>query len=401
MSHHNYNYNNPARSSRPSHSSGDSHSGSFLEQGRTILPPLTIAFPTSDSPGPGNYYPTTQQQRSTPVSSYEQTYYSPAQQQAGYAQASYHSYQQPADARYLSGQSYGSYNRASPSSSSPDPRRLRPLSVPRDDRGQSSQYYQQPHADLQMPTATSDMRSPHAVYSPATTTEYPQYQYLSHASAYPPNSNRGSIPAAAATHSHYHQSMPTGHSSVERTLAGTRNITQLPYARNAPPAMSPVDYEPPSDAAEPTIKKKRKRADARQLEVLNATYNRTAFPSTEERAALAKQLDMSARSVQIWFQNKRQAMRQGGRATTSTSNLISNPGPPPVPTPTPPVAGYHRASPALMSPMVQQSGPAYSSRSPPPPMVRTGQTPSPPSGRSRADIDPRTGRHWPGPNRGY
>ncbi|KAH9040168.1 homeobox-domain-containing protein [Lactarius pseudohatsudake] len=424
MSHHNYNYNNPARSSRPSHSSGDSHSGSFLEQGRTILPPLTIAFPTSDSPGssfhvtsthvnstlasfdtgPGNYYPTTQQ-RSTPVSSYEQTYcayfdHPPAQQQAGYAQASYHSYQQPPDARYLSGQTYGSYNRASPSSSSPDPRRLRPLSVPRDDRGQSSQYYQQPHTDLQMPTATSDMRSPHAVYSPATTTEYPQYQYISHASAYPPNSNRGSIPAAAATHSHYHQSMPTGHSSVDRTMAGSRNITQLPYARNAPPAMSPVDYEPPSDAAEPTIKKKRKRADARQLEVLNATYNRTAFPSTEERAALAKQLDMSARSVQIWFQNKRQAMRQGGRATTSTPNPLSNPGPAPVPTPTPPVAGYHRASPALMSPMVQQSGPAYSSRSPPP-MVRTGQTPSPPSGRSRADIDPRTGRHWPGPNRGY
>ena len=45
--------------------------------------------------------------------------------------------------------------------------------------------------------------------------------------------------------------------------------------------------------------KKRKRADAHQLEVLNTTYNRTAFPPTEERAALAKQLDMSVRSVQI------------------------------------------------------------------------------------------------------
>lgn len=147
MSHHNYNYNNPARSSRPSHSSGDSHLDSHS--------------------GPENYYPTTQQ-RSTPGSLYEQTYYPPAQQQAGYAQASYHSYQQPADARYLSGQTYSSYNRA-PSSSSPDPLPLRPLSVPRDDRGQSSQYYQPPHADLQMPTATSYMRSPHAMYSPATT----------------------------------------------------------------------------------------------------------------------------------------------------------------------------------------------------------------------------------------
>jgi homeobox protein YOX1/YHP1 len=82
-------------------------------------------------------------------------------------------------------------------------------------------------------------------------------------------------------------------------MPSSRSIPHLPYSRNAS-AVSPVDYEPPVDpAAEPTIKKKRKRADARQLEVLNATYNRTAFPSTEERAALAKQLDMSARS--LWW----------------------------------------------------------------------------------------------------
>lgn len=40
--------------------------------------------------------------------------------------------------------------------------------------------------------------------------------------------------------------------------------------------------------------------DAEQLKVLNDTYNRTAFPSTEERIELAKKLGMSARSVQIW-----------------------------------------------------------------------------------------------------
>ncbi|KAH9016068.1 hypothetical protein EDB85DRAFT_1898369 [Lactarius pseudohatsudake] len=162
-------------------------------------------------------------------------------------------------------------------------------------------------------------------------------------------------------------------------MAGSRNITQLPYSRNAPPAMSPVDHEPPSDAAEPTIKKKHKRANARQLEVLNATripFHRRAYcPSEAVRYVYAE----CANS------NKRQAMRQGRRATTSTSNLTSNPSP----TPTPPVAGYHRASPALMSPRVQQSGPAYTSRSSPP-MVRTGQIPSPPSGRNRANIDRRT-----------
>jgi hypothetical protein len=40
--------------------------------------------------------------------------------------------------------------------------------------------------------------------------------------------------------------------------------------------------------------------DAEQLKVLNETYSRTAFPTTEERNELAKKLGMSARSVQIW-----------------------------------------------------------------------------------------------------
>jgi homeobox protein YOX1/YHP1 len=90
------------------------------------------------------------------------------------------------------------------------------------------------------------------------------------------------------------------HPPSERQVSSSRVSAQLPYAR---PAMSPVDYEPPAEASEPAIKKKRKRADARQLEALNSTYGRTAFPSTEERAQLAKDLDMSARSVQIWLEH--------------------------------------------------------------------------------------------------
>lgn len=42
------------------------------------------------------------------------------------------------------------------------------------------------------------------------------------------------------------------------------------------------------------------RLDASQLKVLNETYARNAFPSTEERNILAKQLNISPRSVQIW-----------------------------------------------------------------------------------------------------
>ncbi|KAK1236323.1 hypothetical protein PQX77_000439 [Marasmius sp. AFHP31] len=101
-----------------------------------------------------------------------------------------------------------------------------------------------------------------------------------------------------------------------------------PFTSNqtASPQMSHPSYSPPpvspttATTEEPTIKKKRKRADAQQLKILNETYARTPFPSTEERLALAKLLDMSARSVQIWFQNKRQSMRQT-RQTSSTSAM--------------------------------------------------------------------------------
>ena len=42
------------RSSKPSHTGDDSYNGSF-EPGRTVLPPLAVAFPTSDSPGSSSH----------------------------------------------------------------------------------------------------------------------------------------------------------------------------------------------------------------------------------------------------------------------------------------------------------------------------------------------------------
>lgn len=63
------------------------------------------------------------------------------------------------------------------------------------------------------------------------------------------------------------------------------------------------------DESSAAIKAKRRRANAKQLEVLNRVFDRTFFPSTQMRAELGRQLSMSPRTVQIWFQNRRQAMR--------------------------------------------------------------------------------------------
>lgn len=73
----------------------------------------------------------------------------------------------------------------------------------------------------------------------------------------------------------------------------------------------PPPGEPPQSQSQPqsSLKPKRKRATSGQLRVLNSVFASTFFPSTELRIALGKELNMSPRTVQIWFQNKRQSWR--------------------------------------------------------------------------------------------
>lgn len=56
---------------------------------------------------------------------------------------------------------------------------------------------------------------------------------------------------------------------------------------------------------------KRKRATPSQLLILTQIYEQTdGFPSTELRKQLALQLGLTPRTVQIWFQNKRQSLKK-------------------------------------------------------------------------------------------
>ncbi|CEP10951.1 hypothetical protein [Parasitella parasitica] len=72
------------------------------------------------------------------------------------------------------------------------------------------------------------------------------------------------------------------------------------------------------------LKAKRRRASSRQVDVLNKVFERTFFPSTQLRTELGRQLGMSPRTVQIWFQNKRQAIRTRERSNSSRENSISS-----------------------------------------------------------------------------
>lgn len=66
---------------------------------------------------------------------------------------------------------------------------------------------------------------------------------------------------------------------------------------------------------------KRKRLDPSQLRVLEGVFEYTYFPSTELRRRLAQQLGLTPRTIQIWFQNKRQNWRN--RAKLEEQSCIS------------------------------------------------------------------------------
>jgi len=71
-------------------------------------------------------------------------------------------------------------------------------------------------------------------------------------------------------------------------------------------------------------KKRRARATQEQLEILNQVYARTPFPSTQERVDLAATLGMTPRSVQIWFQNRRQGAKHSENKRREQPALVSS-----------------------------------------------------------------------------
>ena len=176
-------------------------------------------------------------------------------------------------------QQYQSYREPSTSYSTTLP----PINHPRDDRWQPNHYGG---------TSTAN-RLQEPVFSPIDSYPTTSYQYPPQ---HPPQGmlpdSRFSLPIATST-SPSTATVRRGPVSVERTATRGSVHTTSPYSRHPPPSDISSDHPPP--------KKKRKRADAEQLRVLNEVYARTAFPSTEERQELAIKLNMTPRSVQIWY----------------------------------------------------------------------------------------------------
>jgi homeobox protein YOX1/YHP1 len=195
--------------------------------------------------------------------------------------------------QYTPQPSFHPYSSSRPTTShmtgSRDSRRLPPLST---SPGSQADRWQQPSYLPQSNefSGANLIRSPTASY-PGT---YPTNQAYSLAHRMP------------QSHDHLASMNPQNHGPNnafdDRRYSSSYGYSSRPS--HAPYVPPPRTYSPPpvrpTSPEEPTIKKKRKRADATQLKVLDKTYSLTAFPSIEKRTALANMLDMSPRSVQIW-----------------------------------------------------------------------------------------------------
>lgn len=95
--------------------------------------------------------------------------------------------------------------------------------------------------------------------------------------------------------------------------------------------------------------KKRQRATPKQLNVLRNEFLVNSTPNARTREEIGRKIDMTERSVQIWFQNKRAKAKQFARKSTNTgystmTPYISTSG----------LSGYY-ANPPLISPVASQN----------------------------------------------
>lgn len=137
------------------------------------------------------------------------------------------------------------------------------------------------------------------------------------------------IPAQVSTTSH------TTSSSAAKTkppsAQGSNSPTQKSPTTRAFAFIShsPATYpsqEPSIDNA-PLARRKRRRTSPHELAILNKEFMAGSTPNKLRRIEIALAVSMSEKAVQIWFQNKRQALRKQSATDREVTELPQTPVP--------------------------------------------------------------------------
>ena len=102
--------------------------------------------------------------------------------------------------------------------------------------------------------------------------------------------------------------VPVGHSGGHQYLGGSMQYEGYPAFYN------------------PFEVKHRRRTTRTQFKVLESTFLETPKPTASTRKALAEQLDMPLRAIQIWFQNRRAKAKSQSHRSSTSHNLPGGSG---------------------------------------------------------------------------
>ncbi|CAI2178962.1 17210_t:CDS:2 [Funneliformis geosporum] len=97
---------------------------------------------------------------------------------------------------------------------------------------------------------------------------------------------------------------PGSKETTELNKIGKSNSVKSPSTASSSQPTTTTPQQPPS-----TNNKKRTRATPEQLAILEDTFKTNTSPNSKVREALAEKVNMSERSIQIWFQNRRAKMK--------------------------------------------------------------------------------------------
>lgn len=227
--------------------------------------------------------------------------------------------------------------------------------------------YYPSHAASQIQSVSSDLGSPLSMHSLASSLpHYPSLASPTYPTEHSPSLGATTTVAAANTDHQEPMSMNCAYLvHTVHTMPSSLGTALFPYGP-VPTTPLPVVYDLTPETPEP-IAKKRKRLTPQQFKVLDRVYARNAYPPTIQRQQIARDLDMTARRVQVWlahifvytaciisesstilsrFQNRRQKDRDLVRRRNRANSPINVTLPPDTST----VIAHFYDSPALSSP---------------------------------------------------